>query len=130
MKNTILRECLRIAIERNPTHPEWGHYHHFSFIVQANRILEWGINRKGPPLTQYGYKRFGKLHSETEAFRKAKGILDHGKKFEIVNVRLNRSGDVRLSKPCKTCYSFLKSVGDCGYVWFTTDVGWARIKII
>ena len=44
------------------------------------------------------------------------------------NIRLNKQGILRLSKPCYHCYMFLKIVG-AKCVWFSTDVGFARMNL-
>lgn len=131
MKQTILRECERLAKEKNTPelHDQWGNYHHFSFVVQSNKILAWGMNRAGKPPVKGGYNQaFGKIHSETDAYRKARGILDHDKPFEVVNIRLNKRNKLRISKPCKCCYNFLQQL-NCKAVYFSTEVGFAKVKM-
>jgi len=128
MRKRILKECLRIARSKcNPeSHPEYYNYIHFSFIIQNNKIIEYGFNRPGPPLDGFGYPDFGKIHSENDAYRKARGILDSQKPFDIINIRLNKGGDLRVSKPCSCCHSFLKVVG-CRNVYFSTECGFAKM---
>lgn len=131
MRKRILKQCVRLAREKNTPdlHPEFGNYHHYSFIVQDNKILEMGMNRKGPPPAGFGYNQeFGKIHSETDAYKKAKGIIDPSKPFEIVNIRLNKKGNLRMSKPCRCCSSFLDAVG-CRSVYFSTNDGFAKVII-
>lgn len=126
MKKKILKECLRMALEKNPTHPEFGRYHHFSFVIQNRKILEFGMNREGTPINGFGYPEFGKIHSETDAYRKAKGLLDSQAPFDMVNIRLSKQGFLRLSKPCSCCHAFLSMVG-CRSVFFTTDQKFGKI---
>lgn len=123
MKSSILQECIRIAQKHNTpeSHPEWGKFHHFSFIVQDNKIVEWATNKAHTPLTRFGYPAGSKLHAETEAYRKAKGLLNPRKSWECVNVRLLRDNTPRLSAPCSCCYNFLDILG-CKKVYFTTDI--------
>jgi hypothetical protein len=129
MKRSIMRECIRIAEEKNTPelHPEWGNFHHFSFVIQSNKIVEYGVNRTGAPPIGLGYNpEFGKIHSETDAYRKARGILDPNIHFDIVNIRLNKKNMLRLSKPCKCCFGFLQSL-NCKSIHFSTDTGFAKI---
>lgn len=129
MKKTVMRECIRIAEEKNTPdlHPEWGNYHHFSFIVQNSKIIEYGVNRKGKPPVGLGYNmEFGKIHSETDAYRKARGILDLEASFDVLNIRLNKQNKFRISRPCSCCYGFLQSL-NCKSIYFSTDVGFAKI---
>lgn len=129
MKKSLLRECLRIARAKNTpdTHPKWGNgRHHFTFIIQDNKIVEMGINRKGPPLKAFGYEEYQGIHSENDAYKKAKGILNDQKQFEAVNIRLNKRDELRLAAPCPCCYEFLTDLG-CKTIWFSTAVGFAKI---
>ena len=125
MKQTILRECVRLAKKKNTSLD--NQFRHFSFIIQRNKIIEWGTNiSKANPLTLFGYSNRSGIHSETNAYAKAKGILDKFVSFEAVNIRLNKSGELKLSKPCPCCYSFLESFG-CHAVWFSTEAGFAKL---
>jgi hypothetical protein len=115
---------LDIAARNNNSlkHPEWGCYHHFSFIIQKNKILEWSTNRRGDALTFLGYEPHQKIHSEVDAYKKAKGIMDRSLPFEVVNIRLTKTGRISTSEPCKCCFAFLRNL-DCKSVHFTTDIG-------
>lgn len=127
MKATILRECVRIAREKNLKRS--GNFRHFSFVIQRNKIVEYGMNvgRAKPPI-HFGYPEKAGIHSETFAYKRAKGLLN-GESFEMVNIRLNRSGDLKLSKPCPCCYALLQDVG-CVAVWFSVDGGeFAKLKL-
>ncbi len=130
MKFTILRECVRIATERNSftLHPSYSQYPHMSFIIQDNKIIEFGYNRCGKPPHGFGYADFHKIHSETDAYRKAKGVLDKFKYFEMINIRIGKNNDLKISKPCKCCMNFLKTI-KCSKVYFSTDKGFFKLKI-
>ena len=118
MKRKILQACLDIAMRRLANHPE--NYCHFTFIVQDNRIVAFGTNRCGHPLTFLGYESHTKMHSEVDAYFKAKGIMKK-EPFEAVNIRLTKTGAIRNSRPCKCCFAFL-SGSRCKRVWFTTNI--------
>lgn len=123
MNKQILNRCLRIARKRNTEelHPEYGNFHHFSFIVQNNKIVEYGTNSSGVVTYSKFYTRQSKTHAEANAYKKAKGLLDPGS-FEVVNIRLNRAGDLRNSAPCSGCLSLLKVMG-ANKIWFTIREG-------
>lgn len=121
MKRKILDNCLQIAMQNNIKHPEWDHYHHFSFIIQNNAIVEWGTNRPSSPMILLGYPPYTKMHSEVDAYFKAKGLMQKGVGFEVVNVRLTKTYRIRASDPCKCCFGFLRNLG-CKRVWFTTNM--------
>ena len=115
--------CLDIAFKNNTPlkHPEWNHYHHFSFIVQDSKIVGFGTNRCSSPLTFLGYADHTKMHSETDAYFKCKGILEKDKRFEMVNIRLTNTNKIASSQPCKCCSAFLSNM-KCTKIWFTTNI--------
>lgn len=128
MKNNILRECLRLAKEKNLARKDTN-FRHYSFLIQRNKIIESGQNiLYAHALVYFGYPEKSGIHSECLAYKRAKGIMDHSIPFEMVNVRLSKTGNMRLSKPCKCCYNFLQTQG-CTMVYFSTDVGFAKLRI-
>jgi len=134
MKNTILRDAVRIAREKLPRHPQKEHWPHYSFIIQNNKIVEWSTNTGNEPAPFYGYHlriNWGlpKSHAETNSYRKAKGLLIPNKPFEIINIRLSRNnGELRMSAPCNCCHQFLALAG-CSVCWFSTQMGFAKLNI-
>jgi hypothetical protein len=131
MKKSIFRECMRVAEDKLPTHPEFRAYPHYAFIIQKNKILSFATNLCVEPPIHFGYHskvRHGlpKIHAEYNAFNKAKGILDLSKPFECLNIRFNKSGHVKLSAPCECCTRFLTSLG-CSQCYFTTEIGWGKL---
>jgi len=122
MKKKILDICLLISKNSINLHPRKGNYKHFSFIIQSNQLVEWGTNRANPPLIKFGYENHQMIHSENLAYKRGKGLLDKNKKFEVVNIRLNRSKQVKISKPCSHCLEYLKKMG-CSNIWFTDKIG-------
>lgn len=127
MRRTILKECLRIARRRNTPklHSEFGRFHHFSFIVQNNTIIEYGTNRVGSiPALEHFYLERSKIHSEACAYSRAKGLLSNTA-FEVVNIRLNKKGVLRGSKPCKCCSAFLEAVG-ATHIYYSTNDGFEK----
>ena len=128
MKRNLISQCLSIAKKHNNTHPNKNSWHHFCFIIQDNKLIEWGFNRRGKPLNGHGYMPHQMVHAENDAYKKAKGIMDKRESFEIINIRLNRRGELRNSFPCKCCMSYLKFFG-CNKIWFTTNVGFAKMEI-
>lgn len=117
MKRKVLWQCVEDAIASLNKHPDPKGYQHFSYIVQNNSIIGKGYNRISSPLP--GYPSYGKLHSEPDAFAQCRGIMDKSSKWSMVNIRLSKAGELKISKPCKCCYSFLRRL-DCKEVWFTT----------
>jgi hypothetical protein len=134
MKRSILKQCLSIAHSTIEKHPQYNFYLHWSFIVQRNKLMGYATNDAGSDVPVHlGYQSRlkgeyqAKRHSEWNCYRRVKGILVPGKSFEIVNIRLNKKGQIKNSQPCSCCFSFLKEMCDCSHCYFTTDEGiWAK----
>lgn len=123
MKTSILRECARRAINKLPRHPQ-STWKHFSFIISDGKILSCGVNRTGEP--DPSYPEHCKIHAEVDAFRKARGILDSD--FDVVNIRMNKNGHIRMSAPCPHCENFLRSV-KCSSVFYSTNEGFEEFVL-
>ena len=125
MRRKMIDKCLSIAITNLTKHEE--PYCHYTFVVQGRAIIEWGTNRRGSPLMFLGYQKHTKMHSEVDAYFKAKGIMNGS--FEVLNIRLTKSGEIKNSRPCQCCFDFLKGMG-CKRITFSTDIGhFARMDI-
>ena len=129
MKKSLLRKALRIAYDQLSQHPQLDHYPHYSFIILRNKILAWATNTSQEPRIHYGYHRNWdgtyrpKMHAELHAYHKANVTTP----FEIINIRLNKSGGLRLSKPCYPCFKLLTTLG-CRRFWYTDESGFNYIK--
>ena len=123
MKTKILTTCLNIALKNNNPlkHPEWESYKHFSFVIQNGKIVEWGTNRKGSSISYLGYLPYQKIHSEVDAYSKARGIMDKRYSFDIINIRLGKKNQLLPSSPCKCCSAYLRHLG-CKSIWFSTNI--------
>ena len=117
MKQTLIRECIGIAKRKNPN--RGGIYRHYSFLIQRNKLIEWADNIRCGDYTKWGYSKYAGGHSEFLAYRKAKGILLN-ESFEMLNIRLNKRGVIKNSKPCSCCYDFLKELG-CKLIVYSID---------
>lgn len=130
MKKRILRRAVDLAIEKLPLHPEYLHFPHFCFVVEDNGIVAWATNTRMEPPLHYGYHRpwdsgyRPKYHAEVMAYRKA--MPKPG--FEIVNVRLNRLGHIKLSKPCVPCCRLLARLG-CRKAYFSSEAGFLTMNL-
>jgi len=123
MKRKLLYECVERAYEYLTKHPQYNCYKHYSFIIQNNKIVGFGMNRVGTPLTIY--KDHCKIHSETDAYFQVKGIMDKAE-FDVVNIRMDKQGSLKNSKPCLCCYNFLKNCG-CRNIWFSNEIGFLKL---
>ena len=123
IKKRFLNQMLKKSVISLENHPEYSAFPHWTYIIYKNEIVSIGLNRKYEPPITYGYHRsddptfIPKWHSELDAIKKW-NIRNSG--FDIVNIRLNESGDIRLSKPCKTCAKMLYFL-NCRNAYFTTN---------
>ena len=138
MKQKVLNKVLKVSRELNKPsiHPEYGNYHHFSFIVIGDNIIGYGMNdtksstAPNPRFLGYGYidndeeLKKAKVHSEINAYFKNKYYID-GAPFDVINVRLNKRGELRHSQPCECCLKFLKDM-NVRRIYFSTENGFER----
>ena len=128
VKKKLIQSAVNIARANNTPekHPRYAYYVHFTFIVQDGTIIAYGMNRAGRSIyAQLGYPKRALVHSENDAYKKAKGLLNHKKPFSAINIRLNRMNEFRAAAPCPCCRSFLKIMG-CNKVIFTTNTGFGK----
>lgn len=128
MKKQLFDDAVKFAKKKLSKHSQ-GCYAHYSFIVQNNEIIGYGVNQDGEPLIHWGYKRMKddpsytpKIHAEIHAYRKNKSLIDKTKNFEIINIRLNKQGELRLSKPCTCCAKLLSELG-CKKFYYSSEKG-------
>ena len=99
-------------------------YKHFSFIVDGQTIFSIGFNNttKTHPLAQkYGH-RFASTHSEINALAKFPYAIRLLRNYDMVNVRLNKNGVVRLAKPCIHCQQLLMAF-NISNIYYSTNAG-------
>jgi len=119
---TEKRKSRLIEIAKSLSYKREGRCLHFSFILKNNQLLVTSVNSYTKPHLE---NRFGPYHSfkgrndnyiagqhsETIAIR------DYINKFgnndftglTLFNVRLSKTGDAMLAKPCKNCERLLNS---------------------
>lgn len=97
---------------------------HFTYIINKNKIVSLGFNhyRKSHPLGKLYGLHDGTLHSEVAAITRFQGRPADLMYHSLVNVRVNREGDVQMSRPCQFCRRMLSSFG-FNEVWWTTPDG-------
>jgi hypothetical protein len=128
----LITESVRIARTKLTNHPQRDCYLHYSFIIQNNKIVEYATNGTWEPPIYFGYHRFEKgskpkLHAEIWAFKKARGIIDQNKSFQIINIRMNKQGQIKMSKPCKACYNLMTTFG-CDRFWYSSEAGFLELR--
>ena len=113
-----------IEISRSLKDVPNAHNRHFTFIVRKKRVLSMGWNngcKTHPKAKELGY-RFDNIHSELAAILNFKYPLDTLEKCVLVNVRVNRFGQLRMAMPCKRCLLWLSSFG-LDSIWYTNHCG-------
>lgn len=108
-----------------------GNFLHFSFVMQGTRVHAIGFN----DVDKSGVRLYGKfweyplkgLHSETSAISKLDD-LNICRKATLVNVRLNKKGQLRNSKPCEICQAVLNFVG-LKKIYYSTESGFERLYL-
>ena len=130
MKKRLLQQAVAYALDKLPNHPELLHFPHFSFIVARGKIVSWATNTRIEPPIHYGYHRSWdetykpKFHAEISAYKKA----TISETFEIINIRLSRHGEIRLSKPCHPCCKLMTKLG-CKRIWFSSEAGFLSLDL-
>ena len=99
---------------------------HVSIIVHKHKIVSVGMNRfkTHPKAKEIGYM-YEEMHSELDAYRKVPKQL-RGCKFDLINVRYNKFGTMRMSRPCELCMPWCREVFD--RIYYTTDEGIAKLE--
>lgn len=113
--NNKFNRCLGIAKNHLPRHTE--PYKHYSFLLRGKRLVAWEVNCSLEPPRHFGYHSRGyapKMHSELALMLKWRP--EPG--FDVVNIRLSRTGEVRLAKPCNCCLALLIGFG-CRRVYYS-----------
>lgn len=130
MKKSLFHECLRLARAKIEQHPQKKFYIHYSFLVQNNKILSCGTNMAAIPPIHLGYHArldggCPKTHSEIVAWRRGKGLVNSKYKWNLINIRLNKNGNLMLSKPCKCCQNVMTALG-CEAFYYSFNQGFLR----
>lgn len=78
-------------------------------IFKGKRVIAVAHNAVRSNKIPYKFKNFlESSHAECQAIIKARRGL---KGYDILVIRLNRSGDLMLAKPCEFCQDFIDFVG-------------------
>lgn len=129
MRKSILAACDDIAYSKIRSHKD--PFKHFSFVVQDNKILGYGMNKATLYVNHVpGFPKYAKVHSEISALQRSR-VLRTKKPWSMVNVRYNNHGNICNSAPCDYCFNYLKLLG-CKEVWFTIsccNANWRRIRL-
>lgn len=97
---------------------------HTSLIVRKGTVVSVGTNenRTHPLAKKYGY-RYDEVHSELDALLRYRGPKNN---LVLVNYRMNRFGDFRMSKPCSKCMAWCVAIFD--KIYYTTHDGLVQLE--
>ncbi|MDD4081819.1 MAG: hypothetical protein PHD05_00395 [Sphaerochaetaceae bacterium] len=113
-----ISKFLKIAIEESK---KSNHRQRCAAVIfKRNKIISKGFNTTQKSIKHFK-KKFqrwpGTIHAEVDAIIKAKTDL---KRCSILVVRINRNGQLRLSKPCQYCQMYLDYIG-IRKIYYTTN---------
>lgn len=126
---TILDRSIDIATALYPTDlsKEKRRTFHFSILYKNNKVLCIAENiHKTHPRNRFNLRDFDVsmkgVCSEMSLFLKVKSKFDNldWRRLTLVNVRVDRNGQLRNSAPCPACKNLLRYVG-VSSVYHTTD---------
>ncbi|MCS7317595.1 MAG: hypothetical protein NZZ41_04690 [Candidatus Dojkabacteria bacterium] len=138
IKEKMLYEAYEIAVNNLQNHPlfhEKKCFLHYSFLVHDQEIISWSTNNRIIPEKRWGYEKLRRwddsyipgTHAELALITRFWHEFKYEfKKFGIINIRLNRHKQRRLSAPCMMCSRWLRAL-KCSTIIFTTDNGWAEV---
>jgi deoxycytidylate deaminase len=111
-----------VRLARNLIEAVPHQFKHFSFILRKNNIISVGWNKPfktHPQANKFGY-RFNSIHSELDSILKFDKPVNQLRNHIMVNIRLDKQGRIRMSRPCETCQRVLSSFL-VGEVWYSTN---------
>lgn len=106
---------------------------HLSFIIYKGRIISIGQNSKKTHPVNLKNKKINKdgvdispikgTCSELSAIKRLKNLTNvPTEKCQLINIRVNRLNDIRMSKPCFSCLGLL-AYHSFQSVWFSDEKG-------
>lgn len=98
---------------------------HVSLIFYKKQLISIGTNsfKTHPKAKEIGY-RYDEMHSELDAYTKISKKYK-GKRLNLVNVRYNKYGQLRMSKPCGLCIPWCCEIFN--NIFYTTDHGLIKL---
>ena len=94
---------------------------HVSLILRKGKILSVGTNAfKGHPIARKIGYRFEEQHSELNAFLKC----SEKDKLSLINIRFNKSSEMRMARPCSLCLPWCTAIFE--HIYYTCPDGHVR----
>lgn len=111
----------------NLRHDDQGRCPHFAFLVKKGKILSAGTNniRKTVPTAHKNGYPYPYRHAEIDSILSAPRFINF-KKCTLVVIRVNKNGEILMSRPCKHCRNFIKKF-NFKEVIYSTDEGFDKL---
>lgn len=101
-----------VGIAKTMLHLPISSFLHYSFLVDKNKPIAVGVNDvtcAGVRINKcYYFYPLGGVHAEANCLKNFRGSYS---RLKMVNIRLNKRGELRYSRPCELCYHILKEQG-------------------
>jgi tRNA(Arg) A34 adenosine deaminase TadA len=123
--NRLIERARRIAEQST-----YGAFRHGAILAKGNRVLSQGWNSKD--FCQFAERFYHKddgnatRHAEIACIHNVERSILQGSTIFVV--RINRTGILRMSKPCPMCQSALRHVG-VEKVVYSTNNGIATMRL-
>ena len=122
MNNDLIHSIINLSY--SISHEMKHSWKHCSFICRRNSIISIGRNipfKSHPIAKQFSY-RYNSIHSELNAILNFNYPIRDLYKYYIVNTRIGRNNEIKLSKPCTNCQKLLYAF-HIKEIWYTTTTG-------
>jgi deoxycytidylate deaminase len=118
-----------VRLSRNLIECTPHQFKHFSFAIKRNAIYSVGWNKpwQTHPLGLRFHHKISSIHSEISCLSKLNVVPAEFSKFTIINVRLDKEGTVRLSKPCQCCQNMLAAFGITEVYYSSNSGGFEKL---
>jgi hypothetical protein len=129
MQDLAIKRALRIMFQ------EWKHDNsrasfHYAFALRKSKVVAIGKNnisdgsrtalKIGRSLNINKWKEYPYLHAECDVINQIRNKYSP-KEITIISLRINRTGQFRLAKPCQHCQKVLDILGYYNVWWSLTN---------
>jgi len=132
MRKKLISQYIKVSrLRLGLAHQSNIRFFHFSYIFDMKgKLRSNGINKNTPLPKEFGLGTSYTIHSEIDAllkFMKTYSFVSDTE-LEILNIRLNKRGQLRNARPCKQCMALLR-LHRFKYAYYSTNDGIEKIRI-
>lgn len=129
MNERTIARCINIAKSLAPNNLS-HRCSHVAFLVRGSRIAHIGINsdKTHPKTLDYNYDHYNeslcRVHAEFRVILRSsvKEKTEDLSHYELINVRIDRKGNINNGKPCRGCQHIISQMGIRRF-YYTTAAG-------